>query len=244
VVGKYIFPFFKNNSSAQVLLCSVILNVVLSFDMHAVCWERDGVVASRPFLQRISLLDKADHLLYKLENRTKIVMLSSPAGTGKTALVELLRLRHTDDVEFIDLDMKGNRSPFDMVEEMTGFDLETNSLSKDSRLHDKSKLFTVVFEDAQSKFQGQFSSFWRSLAKKPKDLYPSNLNFIIVTTNTVSLLDHSTPVVLASESVAMRLNREDFLLSEEEAYELLDHSVSRLRNTNACWANKLCERCL
>ena len=87
----------------------------------------------------------------------------------------------------------------------------------------------VMLDDAQEKFKGKLNrQFWSTLVKS-KDRLPDNIRFIISATHSVRI-SGAAPADLGSLS---KLTRNDFLLSPEEVYDLLDISIGMLKQDRA-----------
>ena len=166
----------------------------------------DGIALGTEHLKRRELVGK----LQSLVSKNSIVLLSSPAGSGKSSLCKLFQAA-TKNVELVFISFLDKRTPFAILYN-AGIDLQDMKISKSIGMKE------VVFflDDAQKKYGD--AQFWDSLVKATGGWMPENIKFIISATHSLSGGKES-PVEFES---LPKLSRLDFLLTEQEAYQLLE----------------------
>lgn len=184
----------------------------------------DGIDPGKPCLARESLLCKIykdlisdeiysgdaplRHIIAK-RGYSDFFLLSSPAGSGKTSLLDLFkqRFRH---INCIQISLNSPNSAFSLLKR-AGIDVEmkTSTLTPN-------KFHVIMLDDAQWKYEEK--DFWPAFMKKGP-WYPKNVRFIIAATHSFNAKVES-PVEF--EAIPIRLEREDFLLTDEEAMQFLN----------------------
>jgi hypothetical protein len=172
----------------------------------------DGLYLGNEHLKRSELVGKLQWLVSK----KSIVLLNSPAGSGKSSLFTLFQAA-TRYVEVVYISLSDKRNPFAILSE-AGIDLQGMKISD----HLVNKSFVFFLDDAQNKYGDTY--FWESFIKIAAIWMPGNIKFIISATHLLSGGKES-PVEFVS---LPRLSRTDFLLTDEEAYQLLELRASGL----------------
>jgi hypothetical protein len=116
-------------------------------------------------------------------------MITSPAASGKTSLLNLLteRLLYEGCYCYYISMLRPSSSATELLAIDTGIDLTKAVLSEDSPINDYTKRFVVMIDDAQAKFSEVL--FWESLIKSAggalpgsSNLYLDNVQFVICST--------------------------------------------------------------
>jgi hypothetical protein len=166
-----------------------------------------GIALGTEHLKRHALVGKLQYLV----SRKRIVLLSSPAASGKSSLHRLYQAA-TKNVKVVFVPLSDRRTPFAMLS-MAGIDLEAMKVSENLV---KEKLVVFFLDDAHRKYGD--TQFWESLVKGTSGWMPDNIRFIIAATHAFSG-ENDCPVEFES---LPRLSRVDFLLTEQESYQLLE----------------------
>ena len=166
----------------------------------------DGIALDTEHLERNALVGKLQYLVAK----NSIVLLISPAGSGKSSLYKLYQAANKN-IKVIGIPLGGKRTPFATLSE-AGINLEGRKFSEN--LVKKPVVFFL--DDAQKNYGD--AHFWESLVKDTGLWMPENIKFIISATHSLSGGKES-PVEFGS---LPRLSRMDFLLTDEEAHQLLE----------------------
>jgi hypothetical protein len=117
------------------------------------------------------------------------------------------------------------RTAFEILREK-GIDLKRRKVSE------KLKKMVFFLDDAQKKYGER--NFWEILIKTTGEWMPKNFRFVISATHSLSGGKES-PVEFGS---LPRLSRNAFLLTDEEAYQLLD-----FRNLEGCSCQRMWRSC-
>ncbi|KAI3631251.1 hypothetical protein MIR68_010741 [Amoeboaphelidium protococcarum] len=166
----------------------------------------DGIDLDIEHLKRNELVGKLQWLV----SRSSIVLLSSPAASGKSSLFKLYQAVNRN-VKVLRISFREERSPFELLSEV-GIDLQQNKISESLA----NKYVVVFIDDAQRKYgDGQF---WVSLVKTTWMWMPDNIRFIISATHSLS----GGKLIPVEFKSLPSLMRKDFLLTDEEAYQLLE----------------------
>jgi hypothetical protein len=165
----------------------------------------DGIDIGTEHLDRNELVEK----LKGLVSTNAIVLLTAPAGSGKTSLYNLYKASVGND-EVIGISCLDDRSIFELLSEK-GIDLTKKLITGYAR-----KEVVVFLDDAQAKYED--AKFWNQLVKTTGIWLPNNIKFIISATHSLAGGKES-PVEFQS---LPRLSRTDFLVTDEEAYKFLD----------------------
>lgn len=195
-----------------------------------------------------------DALMTKLQtklNKHKIVLISTPAGTGKSTMLQLLKEKY--EAERITCQRFPLRAQVDLfaIFKAIGFDVNTMTVDENSAL--ASGIVVVLLDDAQCTWFDEEDAdedistsvtisdrakaapkeirgrrhldFWAQLVKEWRCL-PINLRLVISATRSLQFELHETPTDLDQ---LPSLTRADFKLSVDESYQLLDITAKRLR---------------
>ncbi|RKP15796.1 hypothetical protein ROZALSC1DRAFT_26038, partial [Rozella allomycis CSF55] len=157
----------------------------------------DGINLQKPHLQRSGLLEK----LCGMYESSPFVLLSSPAGSGKTSLLNLFAAKARMDIECIYISCL-KKTLSDLLKPH-GIDLENETVTGDRP--------RVIMLDDAHKTYGEKNN-WTTLIKNLSHLMPQT-KFIIAATHSLEGC-YDTPAEFSSFP---RLGRSDFLLSDEEA---------------------------
>jgi energy-coupling factor transporter ATP-binding protein EcfA2 len=171
--------------------------------------KNDGIDIDTEHLERSELVQK---LINKVHSNS-IVLLTSPAGSGKSSLYKLYKVAATDK-KVIGISCFKDKTLFELLK-AKGIDYE-NEIINEKLLSGKDVV--VFLDDAQAKYAD--TSFWEEFAKAAGLWLPKNIKFIVSATHSLNGGKES-PVEFES---LPRLSRNDFLLSDEEAYQFLDFS--------------------
>ena len=183
----------------------------------------DGIDIDTQHLKRSELVEN----LSTLVSTKFIVLLTSPAGSGKSSLYNLYKaaVRHSKVIGISCLEKK---SLFELLK-AKGIDFERKEVKKE--LSSKKRDVVIFLDDAQAKYDDKYS--WGLLVKSTGLWLPKNIKFIISATHALNGGKES-PVEFQSLS---RLSRDDFLLNDKEAYEFLDLSEIGLPDKMKQFAN-------
>ena len=165
----------------------------------------DGIALGTEHLPRNELVRK----LQSLVSSNSIVLLTSPAGSGKSSLYKLYKAA-TLNAKVVGIPFD-ERTAFEQLCD-EGIDFKNRIISE--KLDGKNVV--VFLDDAQKKYSEV--SFWEALVKATGIWIPENIKFIISATHSLSGGKES-PVEFQS---LPRLSRMDFLLTDEEAYRFLE----------------------
>jgi len=169
--------------------------------------KNDGIDIDTEHLERLELVEKLTNLV----SSNSIVLLTSPAGSGKSSLFKLYKAATKKKV--IGISCFKDKTLFEVLK-AKGIDFETEH-TKEELL---GKHVVIFLDDAQAKYHE--IRFWEELVKAAGLWLPKNIKFIVSATHSLNG-GRESPVEFES---LPRLSRQDFLLSEEEAYQFLDFS--------------------
>ncbi len=168
-------------------------------------YHTDGLdVADGKYLHREPLLRK---VMEKLQE-SQFVVISSPPASGKTSLFELLNYNYQLHAHFISC-IETRKPILELLDEAI---FAFKKLESEGRA---SGPFYVFFDDAQEIYHD--IAFWKSLIKTAK-IVTRNFKFVISATHLLSVRSES-PAELSSYP---RITRDDLLISDEEAFSLID----------------------
>ncbi|KAI9105807.1 hypothetical protein DFS34DRAFT_690284 [Phlyctochytrium arcticum] len=165
----------------------------------------DGVNLNGFYLHRIPLLTELNQLL----NDNQVVVVASPAGSGKTSLFQLLSRERENCVRVSCLASGFNFETF--VSALGGGKLFDG---RHEYLLDATSHYLIWLDDAQATYNN--IKAWASLVKDVIVKFP-RLRLVISATHLLEGQQES-PVELAS---LRRLKREDFRISSQEALDML-----------------------
>lgn len=169
-----------------------------------------GLDVSTPHLKRTELVEK----LRNLVNDNKVVLVSAPMGSGKTSLLTLFGDKYKNAFKYYYRTMV-QTSP-DMLLSQFGIIASESRLDESSLLlQDPTCPTILMLDDCQQYYSAGYAQFWELVAKSLK--FPTNVHLVISATRSVSYSLES-PVSFAA---LPKLTREDFMLTEVEASELL-----------------------
>lgn len=114
-------------------------------------WKTDSISLTLPHLERESLVLRMHQLLSQPDK--EIIILNTPAGTGKTSLLRLLEAKYNQDstIRFVRIpqhriDLFGNMFSL-------GLDVEKMTIDPKSSMADTSKMFFIMIDDAHNSWQ-------------------------------------------------------------------------------------------
>jgi hypothetical protein len=185
-----------------------------TFDLPGdfVITNMDGIDLNTQHLKRSILVEN----LQSLVSKKSFVLLSSPAASGKSSLFRLYQAA-SKNIKVIGISFLSKRTPLELLSQV-GIDLEQRKISE-SLANQKIVFF---LDDAQNMYGDTI--FWELLIKGTCLWMPKNIKFIISATHSLSGGKQS-PIEFTS---LPRLSRMDFLLTDEEAYQLLEFRDSGL----------------
>ncbi|KAJ1503809.1 hypothetical protein HMI54_005373 [Coelomomyces lativittatus] len=169
----------------------------------------DGIDIDTEHLERSELVQKLINLIHS----NSIVLLTSPAASGKSSLFKLYKVAATDK-KVIGISCFDDKTLFELLK-AKGIDYE-NEIINEKLLSGKGVV--VFLDDAQAKYAD--TRFWEKFSKAAGLWLPKNIKFIVSATHSLNEGKES-PVEFES---LPRLSRNDFLLSDVEAYQFLDFS--------------------
>jgi energy-coupling factor transporter ATP-binding protein EcfA2 len=172
--------------------------------------KNDGIDIDTEHLERSELVQKLINLIHS----HSIVLLTSPAGSGKSALFKLYKAAATNK-KVIGISCFDDKSLFELLK-AKGIDYE-NEIINEELLSGKDVV--VFLDDAQAKYAD--TRFWEKFTKAAGLWMHKKIKFIVSGTHSLHGGKES-PVEFES---LPRLSRNDFLLSDVEAYQFLDFSV-------------------
>ena len=167
----------------------------------------DWIDLKSPHLKRTALVNK---LQYIVEGNW-IVRITSPAASGKTSVLQLYEktLQNTKSI-YISF-LNGQKSCYELMLK-GGIDFINETVNEEIRHVDS----VVFIDDAQMKYGDV--NFWYIFVKVSRKWLPEKMKFVIVSTHLLIGEKSSSPAVLRS---VPKLDRSDFLLSEDECDEFL-----------------------
>lgn len=188
-------------------------------------WRVDGINLKEPEsnISRKDLVKEATDLA----RHNLFLVVSSPPGTGKTSLLQLVQngLREENEAsapgkivgfDVRPSDVNGDLNLFDYVDKKTGVSFENKTLA--TNLKGCSEVW-LLFDDAQRLYGDEFQSFWEDVVKqKSKEPFGKKTKVIVVVFATYYLSTTTdSPAVFRNEQ---RLGVADLLLKNDEAAEL------------------------
>jgi hypothetical protein len=168
----------------------------------------DSIDLRSTHLPRRHLVDKMTDILSK----SRFLLLSSSAASGKTSLLKLFQQRTSDRCIGISCHVV-SYTPIEMFKEI-GIDLEKQTITNELC----ENRCVIMLDDAQKWYGEKNEGFWSLLFKSGPLWIPTNVKFIISATYSISLGPHS-PVVFKNHP---RLTRKDMLLTTDEYNALMD----------------------
>ncbi|TPX71022.1 hypothetical protein CcCBS67573_g06320 [Chytriomyces confervae] len=175
--------------------------------------QLDSIDLNTEHLGRRELLAKLSGLV----GGHRFVRLTSPQASGKSSLLNLYRnsLKRNRKTDVVWISCLDDRSCSDLLLDKAGIDLSKESITDGVGQKD----LVVFLDDAQAKYREL--TFWNLLIKMGPNWIPSNIRFVISSTHLLAGGIES-PLELRSLPV---LERNDFLLSSDEANQFLDFTV-------------------
>ncbi|TPX55414.1 hypothetical protein CcCBS67573_g09472 [Chytriomyces confervae] len=199
-------PLSTLSAGLTAMTALVIRSKPIRFNQSEVSIEVNGIHLDSPHLERIDLLTSIARTL----ETNRFVLLSSPAKSGKTSVLQLFTKRVNTPCIYA---RAGEGSFCADVLRQAGIDMETKSFNNPSAQ------LIVMIDDAQNCYHDR--SGWRSLIKEIPLRLPASVKFIISATHALKGGIES-PVEIG---YLPKFSRQDFLLSENEATEFLDSRI-------------------
>lgn len=170
--------------------------------------KTDGIDIDTEHLERSELVQKLINLIHS----NAIVLLTSPAGSGKSSLFKLYKAAATNKKVIGISGYKSGKTYFELLK-AKGIDYENEIIIEELLL---GKDVVVFLDDAQAQYSD--TRFWVEFTKAAGLWLPKKIKFIVSATH---LLNGGKESPVEFESLP-RLSRNDFLLSDVEAYQFLD----------------------
>ena len=167
----------------------------------------EGIYFDFPHLSREELVED----LYQKVIRSQFVLLSSPAGSGKTSLLTLFVNRHPE-LNYIPIWFYHEGA--DPLEILASHGIDVIQ-RKCVRQDDKSIVF--VLDDCQRQYR--HIDFWTALIKGVNSWMPKHIRFIFSATHLLET-DTESPVLFSD--IPSKLTRNDFMINDEEAHQLIN----------------------
>ncbi|KAG7375616.1 hypothetical protein PHYPSEUDO_000460 [Phytophthora pseudosyringae] len=167
----------------------------------------EGIDLDLPHLSRDELVQK----LYSAITGTNFVLLSSPAGSGKTSLLTLFA-RQYPGFRYVPIAFDSATADATMILSSHGVDICGKKC-----VIPRGELCVFMMDDCQRQYKDL--DFWTGLIKGSSSWLPKHVRFIISATH---LLETDAPISpVAFSSIPWKLAREDFLISDVEAHTCL-----------------------
>ncbi|KAG7377058.1 hypothetical protein PHYPSEUDO_012238 [Phytophthora pseudosyringae] len=168
----------------------------------------EGINVRLPHLPRDALVEK----LHDAVLATNFVLLSSPAGSGKTSLLTLFRDRYPA-IQCVAISLN-HSGPASQILSPFGIDVSKQTCL----LPDDGAMIVVMLDDSQRQYHDV--SFWSLLVKGALSWIPPNVRFVISATHSLESEWPDSPVDF--RSFRQRIMRGDLLLGDEEVIQLFD----------------------
>ena len=178
--------------------------------------RRFTVIECREVGERKIYEEKQLTLLEELESKCrsyKSVIMSSPAGTGKTSSLEMFSKRNIPDMNIVYVKMNQEQSGIDALAQF-GLDLSGATCKVDSRYGNKTTVF--LLDDAQWRY-GE-AMLWDKLMKH-EDFTPNHIRILVSATHYLG--GGQSPSEFNSISDGAKIPFDHLLLSEEESKRFL-----------------------
>lgn len=198
----------------------------------------NGISTVDYILPRLGLVSK---LAQYLHAGNQFIIISSPAGTGKTSVVHLLKyhlLKARTIGDFIFRGVQFSGSAVSATEKLGQIGLSFNACTCEWVVAPKLREQRILLFLDDSHCQYQDIDFWANLMKETSPL-PSNIQVIIVA--TFVLEGNRSPVEF--KSVTARIGRADMLLSEHESSDYIRHCVPDCLSSFAGFLKTIVSEC-
>ena len=120
--------------------------------------KNDGIALDRLHLPRNSVVDE----IYNNAKSSQHVVIGSPAGTGKTSLIQLLRKKLKDEgATVVRLNMNSAYSAKDYLEKLREKQIDPRDADALEGLQNT----WLLLDDAQRAYAKEFDPFWESVVK-------------------------------------------------------------------------------
>lgn len=168
----------------------------------------EGIYLDFPHLSREELVEN----LYQMLIVSQFVLLSSPAGSGKTSLLTLFVNRHPE-LNYVPIRFYHFEADATDMLANHGIDVKEG---KCVRQDDKATVF--LLDDSQRQYSN--INFWTALIKGVTSWMPKHIRFIISATHLLETDMPESPV--AFSDIRSKLTRKDFLINDEEARQIIN----------------------
>ena len=173
--------------------------------------KNDGIALDRLHLPRYSVVDK----IYNTAKNSQHVVIGSPAGTGKTSLIQLLQKKLRDEgANVIRLNMSSAYAADYYITKLREKQIDPADADSLENLQNT----WLLLDDAQRAYTEDFNRFWESVVKDIGGADAKGLFVVIAAT-----YDLSTP---ESPACFKPLEHVDAYINESEARELLQMHYS------------------
>ena len=185
---------------------------------------------------RTILVQRVKHMIF--DEFAAVVLLTSPAATGKTSLVQLLRREKAKDCLFIPIKFIASDAPsaFQQLADQSGLEFKGNEWRKPSKWG-TNKRVVITIDDAQRQYQDV--GFWDQLLK-PTTYTPTKVHIVIVGTYLFSTKIPNHP---AFSVIQHKLGTEDFMLSYTESVAFLKHVLPYPLSTYSILLDLIAQDC-
>lgn len=187
----------------------------------------DGIKVEDPqsYLGRVSLVQKA----IDLARQAGILVISSPPGTGKASLLQLMmkslrQKKEEDNINIYGVIVRPSRPSkpefdlFDYVRDRIGVCYDEKVIC--DNLQSYSEIW-LLFDDAQRLCRQKFHEFWQDVVKTHNSIgFGGGVSVVVVVSATYYLTNEDDyPISLRCQP---RIEVEDLLLTQDEAKELFE----------------------
>jgi energy-coupling factor transporter ATP-binding protein EcfA2 len=168
----------------------------------------EGINLKFPYLSREELVEN----LHVNVLQTNFVLLSAPAGSGKTSLMTIFAKKHPELLNIFIYCFGTKEDPYKTLATY-GLDIiqENCSISNDRDC-------VFMLDDCQRQYSN--TNFWYALIKGSSSWMPKHIHIIISATHMLEVDRPESPVLFGS--ITSQLTRDHFRISDNEARQLLN----------------------
>ena len=142
--------------------------------------------------------------------REKVVLLSSPAGSGKTVLMKLFAAAYGNTINLVELDFTNPQTPAELL---LGVGIDVNA-PRECQINQET---IIMVDDVQAKYSD--TGFWTYFLKSVLPKLPLTVRFLLSATHILQAGPNPSP---ANFSEFSRLKIADFKLSNSQCETVLD----------------------
>ena len=142
----------------------------------------------------------------------KSVIMSSPAGTGKTTCLQMFCRKNIPNMNRTYVKLNKQECAIDVLKEC-GLDLSGIECTVDSRYHGKLSVF--LLDDAQWRYEEH--ALWEKIMKN-ESYTPSNIRFLISATHHLG--GKESPVYFRALSPMCKISFDRLLLDEDQSKQI------------------------